>query len=263
MLYICLCTKIAFQLRYFLDLSYKGTNYHGWQYQPNAISIQEVVTRALSTILRTPIEIVGAGRTDTGVHAKQIMAHFDFDCEILNNNFLYNLNSVLPQDIVVNHVFRVKNDAHARFDAVQRSYEYRILLGRNPFDVDTSWQIINKKLNVVKMNEASEILLTYTNFKSFSRSKTDVRTFDCKIYEAQWELNDNLLIFKISADRFLRNMVRAIVGTILTVGEEKLSIADFKKIIESKNRSKAGASAPPQGLFLTQVSYPKSIFLNE
>lgn len=250
-------------MRYFLELSYKGTNYHGWQYQPNAISIQEVLTGALSTILRSKIEIVGAGRTDTGVHATQIMAHFDYDDDIVFDIFLYNLNSILPLDIVVNHVFRVKNDAHARFDAVKRSYEYRILLGRNPFNVDTTWQIINKKLNVAKMNEASEILLTYTNFKSFSRSKTDVKTFDCKIYEAHWSLNNNLLTFKITADRFLRNMVRAIVGTILAVGEEKISIEDFKKIIESKNRSKAGASAPPQGLFLTQVSYPKSIFLNE
>lgn len=263
MLYICTCTKLAFQLRYFLDLAYKGTNYHGWQYQPNAISIQEIVTKALSTILRTKIEIVGAGRTDTGVHAQQIMAHFDYENVILKPNFLYNLNAILPNDIVVNNIFKVKINAHARFDAVKRSYEYKILLGRNPFFIDTTWQLINKKLNVAKMNEASEILLTYTNFKSFSRSKTDVKTFDCKIYEAVWTQEGKWLIFKISADRFLRNMVRAIVGTLLAVGEEKISIDCFKKIIESKNRAKAGASAPPQGLFLTEIKYPKSIFLNE
>ncbi len=263
MLYICNCAKITFQLRYFIELSYKGTNYHGWQYQPNAISVQELLNKALSTIFRTTIDVLGAGRTDSGVHAAQMFAHVDLDHKFKVDEVLYKLNSILPNDIVVHKILRTTDDAHARFDAISRSYEYRIFRGRNPFLTETTWQLINKKLNIDKMNEAAEILLTYTNFQCFSRSNTDVKTYNCKISNAKWIEDDKFLIFHISADRFLRNMVRAVVGTLLEIGEGKVSIEDFKKIIESKNRSNAGPSVPAQGLFLTKVEYPKTVFINE
>ena len=263
MLYICNRTKIAFQLRYFIELAYKGTNYHGWQLQPNAVSVQELLTNAFSTVLRTPIIIFGAGRTDTGVHASQMFAHFDIENELNTAEIIYKINALLPNDIVIYNIIKTTNNAHARFDALSRSYEYRIILGRNPFEIDTAWQLINKKLNVDKMNEAAEILLTYTNFKCFSRSNTDVKTYNCDISKAEWILNDKLLVFHITADRFLRNMVRAIVGTLLDIGNEKISLEQFKSIIESKNRCNAGASAPPQGLFLTEIKYPKNIFIHE
>ena len=250
-------------MRYFIELAYKGTNYHGWQIQPNAVSIQECIQKAFSTILRVEIEVVGAGRTDAGVHAEQLFAHFDFTSEINIEETIYKTNAVLPDDIIVFNIFKVTDEAHARFDADCRSYEYRILLGRNPFQIETTWQLINKKLNVEKMNEAAQILLTYTDFQCFSRSNTDVRTYNCKVTNAEWKLDENLLVFYISADRFLRNMVRAIVGTLIEIGEGKTTIEEFRKIIESKDRCEAGPSAPAHGLFLTQVGYPKSILVNE
>ncbi len=262
MMYICSCTKITFQLRYFIDLSYKGTNYHGWQVQPNAISIQELINNAFTTIFRTQINIVGAGRTDTGVHAEQLFAHVDFDNEIDRNDIVYRLNCLLPNDIVVNNILKVSKSAHARFDATSRSYEYRIFLGRNPFLTEITWQLTNKKLNIAKMNEAAKILLNYTNFKSFARANSDVKTHNCKVKEAVWVVTDKKLTFHITADRFLRNMVRAIVGTLLDVGNNKITLEDFKQIIESRDRCNAGTSAPPQGLFLTSVTYPKTIFMN-
>ena len=260
MLYICSSTKITFQLRYFIELAYKGTQYHGWQLQPNAISIQELIHKAFSTVLRTEIDVVGAGRTDAGVHAEQLFAHFDFENDFNLNEVQYKVNALLPNDIAVYEIFKVKPEAHARFDAVSRSYEYRIFLGRNPFLTEVTWQLINKKLNIAKMNEASKILLTYTNFKCFSRSNSDVKTFNCVISNAEWVLENQKLIFKISADRFLRNMVRAIVGTLIDVGTGRTSIEAFKQIIESKDRTKAGFSVPAQGLFLTRVVYPKTIY---
>ncbi|MDV7185846.1 tRNA pseudouridine(38-40) synthase TruA [Lutibacter sp. TH_r2] len=250
-------------MRYFIELAYKGTNYHGWQIQPNAISVQECIQKALSIILRSTIEVSGAGRTDAGVHAEQLFAHFDFPSEINSEETTYKANAVLPDDITIFKIFRVTENAHARFDAENRSYEYRILLGRNPFDIETTWQLINKKLNIEKMNMAAQILLTYTDFQCFSRSNTDVRTYNCKVTNAEWKLNGNSLIFYISADRFLRNMVRAIVGTLIDVGEGKTTIKQFIEIIKSKDRCKAGPSAPALGLFLTNVTYPKSILLNE
>ncbi|SNR46730.1 tRNA pseudouridine38-40 synthase [Lutibacter agarilyticus] len=263
MLYICICTKITFQLRYFLEIAYKGTSYHGWQWQPNAISVQECVNKAISIILRTPIDIVGAGRTDTGVHAAQIFAHFNVEESINVNEVIYKVNSLLPNDIVVLNIFNVVDDAHARFTATSRSYEYRIYLGRNPFKLETTWQLNNKTLNIAKMNEAAEILLPYTNFKCFSRSNTNVKTYNCDITKAIWKQEGKSLVFYITADRFLRNMVRAIVGTSIDIGLGKTSINEFKQIIESENRCNAGTSAPPQGLFLTQVTYPKTIFIHE
>ena len=241
-------------MRYFIELSFKGTYYHGWQIQPDQNSIQGELTNAISKILQEKIDLIGAGRTDTGVHANQMFAHFDSDKE-LTNDWVYKFNSVLPNDIVVYDIRVVDENAHARFDAISRSYEYHIWLGRNPFELDTSWQIYKQQFDVKKMNEAAKILLEYTDFECFSKVKTDVYTFDCDITEAIWRIEGKKLIFCISANRFLRNMVRAIVGTLLEVGQGKRSLDDFRKVIESKKRSNAGLSVPAQGLFLTQVKY--------
>ena len=248
-------------MRYFLEIAYNGKNYSGWQIQPNAPSIQETLTNALSTILREELNIVGAGRTDAGVHASQLFVHFDVD-EELDEELVQKLNSFLPDDIVVKNLFLVSDEAHARFDAVSRSYEYRILLGRDPFTLDTTWQLYYQQLDVEMMNNAAAELLNYTNFKSFSKSKTDVKTYNCKVTQAKWILDNNLLTFHISADRFLRNMVRAVVGTLIEVGLGKKTVEDFKEIIESEDRSNAGFSVPPQGLFLVKVAYPKEILKN-
>lgn len=241
-------------MRYFIELSFKGTYYHGWQIQPDQNSIQGELTNAISKILQEKIDLIGAGRTDTGVHANQMFAHFDSDKE-LTNDWVYKFNSVLPNDIVVYDIRVVDENAHARFDAISRSYEYHIWLGRNPFELDTSWQIYKQQFDVKKMNEAAKILLEYTDFECFSKVKTDVYTFDCDITEAIWRIEGKKLIFCISANRFLRNMVRAIVGTLIEVGQGKRSLDDFRKVIESKKRSNAGLSVPAQGLFLTQVKY--------
>lgn len=241
-------------MRYFIELSYNGKNYHGWQIQPDAISVQEKINNALSTVYQKDIQIVGAGRTDTGVHASQMFAHFDIDKSI-DENLVFKLNSILPNDIFIKAIFLVDDEKHARFDALSRSYEYKIWLGRNPFLLDFSWQIHSQKPNIALMNEAAKLLLDYEDFESFSKVKTDVHTFNCNVTEAFWIQKDNQLTFHISANRFLRNMVRAIVGTLLDVGLEKISISDFKNIIESKNRSNAGLSVPAKGLFLTQIKY--------
>ncbi len=258
MLYICNYTKITFQLRYFIKLAYKGTNYHGWQYQPNAITIQELVNKTLSTLLKSTIDIVGAGRTDAGVHAIEFYAHFDVNNEINTEEIIYKANAILPDDIVIYSIFKTDDNLHARFDAISRSYEYYIYLGRNPFKNETAWQLIKKKFNIDMMNEAAKLMFDYKNFKCFSRSNTDVKTYNCKILNAEWNLDGDNLIFRITADRFLRNMVRAVVGTLLDVGEGKISLDDFKNIIESKNRSNAGPSVPAKGLFLTKITYPKN-----
>ena len=241
-------------MRYFIELAYKGKNYHGWQIQPDAISVQGKINKVISTVLRENIIITGAGRTDAGVHASQMFAHFDTD-KILNNDFGFRLNALLPDDIVIYNIKLVHNDAHARFDAHSRSYEYKIWLGRNPFSLDTSWQLYNQKLDIDLMNQAAEILYEYEDFECFSKVKTGVYTFNCNVTNAIWVLKDNELTFHISANRFLRNMVRAIVGTLIDVGTKKITINDFKKIIDSKNRSNAGTSVPAKGLFLTKVAY--------
>ncbi len=243
-------------MRYFVEISYLGKNYHGWQIQPNAMTVQEKIQQSLSTILRESIEIVGAGRTDAGVHASQIYAHFDYDKQIVKNdsNFIHKINAILPDDIVIHQIIPVDDDAHARFDAVSRSYEYKIILGRNPFFLDTSLQI-KYDLDIDLMNQACQILFEYEDFESFSKVKTDVFTFNCTITEAQWKLNGDELTFYISANRFLRNMVRAIVGTLMDIGRKRITLDEFRQIIESKNRSKAGASVPAKALFLTKVEY--------
>ena len=241
-------------MRYFIELSYKGTNYHGWQIQPDVNSVQEEITKAFETILQEKIQIVGAGRTDAGVHASQMFAHVDTTKE-LTDEYIHKFNTILPNDIVIRAIKEVLDEKHARFNAISRSYEYRILIGRDPFLLETTWQIYKNKIQIDKMNKAAKILFQYEDFESFSKVKTDVKTFNCTIMRAEWRREGNQLIFYIKANRFLRNMVRAIVGTLLDVGLEKISIEDFRNIIESKKRSEAGLSVPAKGLFLTEVNY--------
>ncbi len=251
-------TKIDI-LRYFLELAYDGKNYHGWQIQPNAISIQETIEKCLSIILRESIKITGAGRTDTGVHATQMYAHFNTN-QILNKTFLNRVNNFLPKDISILDLFKVNDNAHTRFDATLRKYKYFISLRKDPFNYNSSWQFSNIDLNIQLMNDAAKILFDFEDFTSFSKLHTDVKTNNCKIYEAKWSvINPNYLCFEISADRFLRNMVRAIVGTLVDVGKEKITPDEFRQIIKNKNRNQAGASAPAKGLFLVEVNYPKNI----
>ncbi len=253
-----LSAKIQLYLRYFIELSYNGKNYHGWQVQPNAISVQEVLEKNLSIVLQQKINIVGAGRTDAGVHATQIFAHFDIEKKQNEEQLTYKLNAILPKDIAIIAIFQVKTDAHARFDAVKRAYQYKVVTVKAPFFNEYS-HLVKQKLNVAKMNEAAAILLEYTNFQCFSKVKTDVFTYNCTITEAIWKQENGVLVFHISANRFLRNMVRAIVGTLLAIGLDKISVAEMHNIIKSKNRGKAGTSVPAQALYLTEVHYPKTI----
>lgn len=242
-------------MRYFLEFAYKGTHYHGWQYQPNAISVQETLNKALTTLFKKEIDLVGAGRTDTGVHAKQMFAHFDLEESIDIPFYIHKLNSFLPKDIAIVNIYLVHDNAHARFDAIKRTYEYHIHTKKDAFESDDSWYYQNE-LNVLKMNEACKILFSHSDFECFSKVNTDVNTFNCTIYEANWTQENSQLVFTISADRFLRNMVRAIVGTMVNIGLEKISVDHLTEIIESKDRNKAGFSVPAQGLYLTKVEYP-------
>lgn len=241
-------------MRYFLEFSYNGSTFFGYQIQPNEISVQEELEKALSTILRTEIKTTGAGRTDTGVHAKKMFAHFDFEGEI-SEKLGHQLNSFLPPSIAVKRIFEVENDFHARFDATFRTYEYYISLEKNPFSEKFAWQHWRKSLDLEKMNEACKILFEYNDFESFAKVGGDNKTNICKIYHANWEQNGNELKFTISADRFLRNMVRAIVGTMVEIGCGKLKPTDLRKVIEAKNRNSAGTSAPAHALFLVDVGY--------
>ncbi len=241
--------------RYFLQLSYKGTRYFGWQIQPNAVSVQEVMEKTLSTVLRENVSVIGAGRTDTGVHALFYILHFDVINEIAEpEKLVYHLNRFLPDDIAIQKIWKVDNDLHARFSAISRTYKYYISIEKNPFQTETAF-LYAGFLDIDKMNEAARILFYYNDFTSFSKLHTDVKTNNCKIYQAGWNREKDQLVFTIKADRFLRNMVRAIVGTLLEVGKGKITIEDFKKIIESKNRGAAGTSVPPQGLFLVDIEY--------
>jgi len=248
-------------LRYFLEFAYNGQKYFGWQKQPKQISVQEVLENALSTLLRQKIDITGAGRTDTGVHAKKMFAHFDFE-EILPDDLVHRLNSFLPKDIAVYKVHPMQNEAHARFDATDRTYHYFVQIGKNPFNFDSTWQI-RHELNMDKMNEAAKLLLGKQDFSSFAKLHTDVKTHICDVKFAQWERIGNELKFTITADRFLRNMVRSVVGTLVDVGKGKINLEEFNEIIAQKDRSFASGSAPAQGLYLVEVVYPKSIFIDE
>ncbi len=241
-------------MRYFIQLSYNGTNYHGWQSQPNAITVQETLENALSVIFNSKVELMGAGRTDTGVHAQQMFAHFDFDPEIDVQNTIHKLNSYLPNTIAIVNIHDVHDTAHARFDAKKRTYQYHINTTKNVFLEEKSWYY-HQALDVSLMNEAAKILMLHNDFQCFSKVHTDVNTFNCKITEAFWKEADEKLIFTISADRFLRNMVRAIVGTLVYVGLKKITLTDFNAIIESKDRGKAGFSVPAHGLYLINIEY--------
>lgn len=243
--------------RFFIEISYKGTNYHGWQIQPNAITVQEVLDKALSTFFRQKVETLGCGRTDTGVHATQFFAHFDLTDSgtALKDSTLQSINSLLPFDISAKSLIETSATAHARFDASLRSYEYHIHFEKSPFLHELSW-LLRDKLIVSAMNQAASELLKYTDFSCFSKSNTQVFTNNCKISRAEWVETAQGLIFHISADRFLRNMVRAIVGTMVEIGKGKLAPDAIHQIIESKNRSNAGASVPSCGLYLTNVKYP-------
>ncbi|MGB5982247.1 MAG: tRNA pseudouridine(38-40) synthase TruA [Nonlabens sp.] len=250
-----------FAQRYFIEFAYDGLNYHGWQKQPDAVTVQEKLEEGLSLLLRQKIVTTGAGRTDAGVHAKQMYAHFDLDSKIHLKNITFRLNRWLPQDISIFSVFSVAEEDHTRFHAVSRSYEYHFHLRPDPFHNKTSY-ILHRKPDFKLMDKAAKVLLDYSNFQCFSRSKTQVITYICDITEARFEFDGYHVVFHITADRFLRNMVRAIVGTLLEIGYRKNTIEGMHTIIKSKNRSAAGASAPARGLYLTKVTYPESVLKN-
>ena len=245
-------------MRYFIELSYDGTPFVGWQRQPAGDSIQSCLEDALSILFRKPLSIVGAGRTDAGVHAHQLFAHVDLD-EHVDQDLTFRLNKLLPKEIAVRNIIAVAQDAHARFDAVSRSYRYRITTQKNPFLQKRSYQFA-KPLDLELMNQAAKTLIDHEDFKCFSKSKTDVKTYMCDIQHAHWQHNGSELVFFIQANRFLRNMVRAIVGTLIEVGLRKISISDFEAILASRDRSQAGYSVPAHGLYLEKVNYPNHIF---
>lgn len=250
------------KLRYFVKLSYLGTEYSGWQIQPNAISIQELLQDNLTKLNKNvPVKIMGCGRTDAGVHARNFYMHMDFDVIDDIDHFIYKMNHMLPKDIVIHNIFEVPEKSHTRFHATQRTYHYDIHTFKDPFIHKVS-TLYTDDLNFDLMNEAAATLLTYTNFKSFCRAKQVVHSFDCELTEAKWVRTENGYRFIISANRFLRNMVRAIVGTMFELGIGKITLDDFKRIIESQNRENAGMSAKPNGLSLVQIDYPKRIPLN-
>ena len=249
-------------MRYFIELSYNGSNFHGWQIQPNAVTVQETIENSLQVLLKNKnLKLVGAGRTDTGVHASQMFAHFDSDPDFEIKNLIFKLNSFLGKNIVIKDIVRVHDDSHARFDASLREYKYYLTTIKDVYNPDTKYYF-TKKLDFQRINKALDIIKNNTNFKSFCRSKTDVTNFECVIYNFDYELNNSDLIFRISANRFLRNMVRAIIGTILDVGLCKVSLEELKDIINKSNRIYAGPSVPAHGLFLTKVEYPENIFVN-
>lgn len=251
--------KTQIMKRYFMYLSYDGSRYNGWQTQPNGTTVQETLEKALSTLLRTETPIVGAGRTDAGVHARMMAAHFDCGTEdigALKNK----LNSFLPADIAIHGIREVKEDAHARFDATARLYRYYVTTEKDPFRVNTHYRLFGS-LDTDMMNACADVLFGYTDFSSFSKSHTDVKTNNCKIMRAEWTQNGSEYIFTIQADRFLRNMVRAIVGTLLEAGRDKLSVRGMTRIIEARDRRTAGTSVPAHGLFLEEIEYPAEIFI--
>ena len=240
--------------RYFIQLSYKGTRYSGWQIQHGTSTVQEVLDSALSVLLKEDIRTTGAGRTDTGVHALLFIAHFDTVNQIISNDFVYRINGILPKDIAVQKVYPVNSDAHSRFDARSRTYEYRISRTKDPF-YDGFVYFFHQPLDVDAMNNSCHVLKDYNDFTSFSKLHSNAKTNICTIFHAKWYEKNDLLVFTIKADRFLRNMVRAIVGTMLEVGKGKLDIDGFRHVIEVKNRSAAGSSVPAEGLYLIDIEY--------
>ncbi len=247
--------------RYFLYCSYNGAAYCGWQVQPNGIAVQEVLQHALRTVLRDPrLEVVGAGRTDAGVHAKLMVAHFDADLGGLDAcGLLAKLNSLLPPDVAVHALRPVRADAHARFDAVARRYEYHVVLRKDVFRTGLAARLYRMP-DFERMNEAARLLLGRRDFTSFSKLHTDVKTNICTVTHAEWTQRDGEWVFTIEADRFLRNMVRAVVGTLLEVGRGRMPVDGFARVIEARDRCRAGTSAPAQGLYLVDVRYPDELF---
>lgn len=248
--------------RFFIRLAYLGTQYSGWQIQTNAKTIQGVLIEKMSKLLSESIIITGAGRTDAGVHAKCFYGHFDstrLDAREVDKT-IYHLNSILPGDIAVHSIIPVKTEAHARYSAISRTYEYHLHSKKNPFLEGISYYF-HRSLKYDEMQMACKLLMEYDDFKSFSKNNSDVKTYLCDIYKAEWKLKEDKAVFEICADRFLRNMVRAIVGTMLELGKGNINLDDFKRIILSRDRSKAGESVPPHGLFLTDIQYPGNIFI--
>ena len=255
--------KIESLQRYFLKLSYDGTAYNGWQIQDNTPkTIQQILNTMLSQLFNQEVFVTGCGRTDTGVHASEYYAHFDLDKDNLlaeKDMWIHKFNKFLPKDIAIYTIYNVKSDANCRFDAIGRTYEYKINRTKNPFVIDKACYIYGD-INVNEMNKAASCLLNHIDFSAFSKSNTQNATNNCIITKAEWVEKDELLIFTITANRFLRNMVRAIVGTLIDVGKGKLSVHDFNTIIESMQRSNAGLSVLACGLYLKQVEYPKNYF---
>ena len=244
-------------MRFFIELSYKGTNYHGWQVQPNANTVQHEINKALSAICNNKIEVMGAGRTDAGVHAKQMFAHFDCDIDIDIQNLISRLNSFLPSDIAICDIFKVKESANCRFDAISRTYQYHIIQNKDPFN--SASYLFQKYLDIDAMNEACKYIIGKQDYTSFSKVNTQTFTNNCDVKLAEWVVVNNELIFTITADRFLRNMVRAIVGTLIDVGVKKIASDDVVRIISAKDRCKSGVSVPAHALFLIEVLYPSKI----
>lgn len=242
-------------MRYFIHLAYDGTNYHGWQIQPDANSVQEELQKALSVLIRREIEIVGAGRTDAGVHARRMVAHFDFDGPLDCQQTAYRLGRMLPRDIAIYRIEPVADGMHARFSATRRTYHYYLHTERDPFCRQYSCEL-HYELDFQLMNEAGRILCTYDDFGAFCKSHSDVKTTLCHVTEARWIQVDSLhWYFRISANRFLRNMVRAVVGTMIDVGRHRVTLDEFRKIVEGKQRTQAGESMPAHALFLEDVAY--------
>lgn len=248
--------------RYFFEIAYNGKNYSGWQSQKNALGVQEVVEKCLTNLLGEKTEIVGSGRTDAGVHCEQQFFHADTKEEVLAGDFMFRLNAFLPKDIVIRQIFEVKPEVSARYDAIERAYRYEITRVKNPFLTASAWHFF-KDVDVQTMNDAAALLLGEHDFECFSKVKTDVNHFRCEVKTARWEEQGEKLIFRISANRFLRGMVRSIVGTLLDVGTGKTSIEDFMGIINSKDRKKAGANVPAYGLYLASVKYRDDIYLTK
>ncbi len=248
-------------MRYFLFFSYRGTNYHGWQIQKNALGVQEVINNTLKTILKTPVQTIGSCRTDTGVHANEQVLHFDLDKKLNKSNLLYKLNSLLPKDIAVNNIKEVRADAHARFSVVQRQYIYQITKHKNPFLQDLAYYF-RKDMDLGKMNSLNDFLIEWKDFQSFCRVKTDVNNFICNIHSLMWTADKDQVYFTVSANRFLRGMVRTMVGTMIEVGMGNCSKQNFIDVVHSRDRRKAGPAVPPHGLFLNTISYPDDIFIH-
>ncbi|MCS6833950.1 MAG: tRNA pseudouridine(38-40) synthase TruA [Flammeovirgaceae bacterium] len=248
-------------MKYFLEIAYHGGNYHGWQIQPNALTVQGVLEDCLSKLLGYPIETLASGRTDTGVHCEQQFVQFVVPQPLQNQqHFLHRLNAFLPEDILIRSIRPVKEEANARFDAIWRSYRYQILLEKSPFHRDTAWRLY-KKPDIERLNEASTRLIGKRDYEAFSKTGSDVKTHVCHIQQAYWEERSGMLFFHITADRFLRGMVRILTGTLLEIGYHKMPISELERLIEEKDRSRAKHQAPPHGLFLARVVYPDHIWL--